>query len=119
MTSLHLVAARLSQSQRLGLLLQVEVVGDNSPLAAVTIVAFFLSVVLAAFVTYRFARGYLRTRRRPLLYLTVGLLLLAPLPMFLRLVFGNIESVTGTERRILVTASKFCGLLVILGVVYR
>lgn len=111
--------AQFAGGKQVGLLFQVEAVGDNIALAAVTITAFFLSVVLAAFVTYRFARGYLRTRRRPLLYLTVGLLLLAPLPMFLRLVFGNIESVTGTERRILVTASKFCGLLVILGVVYR
>ncbi|SDF55831.1 hypothetical protein SAMN04488067_105190 [Halorubrum xinjiangense] len=119
MTPIHLTVAELVEAEQSALPAQVELVGDNAALAAVTIVAFFLSVVLAAFVTYRFARGYLRTRRRPLLYLTVGLLLLAPLPMFLRLAFGNIESVTGTERRILVTASKFCGLLVILGVVYR
>ena len=119
MISSCLTVARFAGAEQSALPLQVEVVGDNAALAAVTIVAFFLSVVLAAFVTYRFARGYLRTRRRPLLYLTVGLLLLAPLPMFLRVAFGNIGSVTGTERRILVTASKFCGLLVILGVVYR
>jgi len=119
MTACCLTPARLARADPPTLLAQVEIVGDNTALAAVTIAAFFVSVVLAAFVTYRFARGYLRTRRRPLLYLTVGLLLLAPLPMFLRLAFGNIESVTGTERRILVTASKFCGLLVILGVVYR
>lgn len=98
---------------------QVEVVGGTPTLAAVTVAAFFLTVLLAVFVTYRFARGYLRTRRRPLLYLTVGLLLLAPLPMFLRLAFGNVVPVTATERTILVTASKLCGLLVILGVVYR
>ncbi len=119
MTACCLSPARLARADPPTLLTQVEIVGDNTALAAVTIAAFFVSVVLAAFVTYRFARGYLRTRRRPLLYLTVGLLLLAPLPMFLRIAFGNIESVTGTERRILVTASKFCGLLVILGVVYR
>jgi hypothetical protein len=115
----YLSVAQSAGGRRETLLLQVEVVGDNVALAAVTIAAFFLSVVLAAFVTYRFARGYLRTRRRPLLYLTVGLPLLAPLPMFLRLAFGNIESVTRTERRIPVTASKFYGLLVVLGVVYR
>jgi len=119
MTACCLTVTQLAQADPSTLLTQIEVVGDNAALAAVTIAAFFVSVVLAAFVTHRFARGYLRTRRRPLLYLTVGLLLLAPLPMFLRLAFGNIESVTGTERRILVTASKFCGLLVILGVVYR
>lgn len=119
MTSSRLTVTRFVGADPSVRPLQVEVVGDDVALAVVTVAAFLLSVVLAAFVTYRFARGYLRTRQRPLLYLTVGLLLLAPLPMFLRVAFGNIESVTGTERRILVTASKFCGLLVILGVVYR
>lgn len=119
MTPLQFITAELARSRQSVLPVQVEVVGDNAALAAATIVAFFLSVLLAVFVTYRFARGYLRTRQRPLLYLTVGLLLLAPLPMFLRLAFGNVGSVTGTERTVLVTASKFCGLLVILGVVYR
>ncbi|OYR82616.1 hypothetical protein Z052_14885 [Halorubrum sp. C191] len=100
--------------------IQVDVVGGGGGgLAAITIAAFFLSVLLAVFVTYRFARGYLRTRRRPLLFLTLGLLLLAPLPMFLRLASGNVAWVTATERTVVVTASKLCGLLLILGVVYR
>ncbi|ELZ39837.1 MULTISPECIES: hypothetical protein [Halorubrum] len=98
---------------------QVEAVGGGVPLAAVTVAAFFVSVLLAVFVTYRFARGYLRTRRRPLLYLTLGLLLLAPLPMFLRLALGNVGEVSATERTVAVTASKLCGLLVVLGVVHR
>ena len=99
--------------------IQVDVVGGAAGLAAITIAAFFLSVLLAVFVTYRFARGYLRTRRRPLLFLTLGLLLLAPLPMFLRLAFGNVAWVTATERTVVVTASKLCGLLLVLGVVHR
>jgi hypothetical protein len=98
---------------------QVEAVGGGAALAVLTIAAFFLSVLLAVFVTYRFARGYLRTRRRPLLFLTLGLLLLAPLPMFLRLAFGNVAWVTATERTVVVTASKLCGLLLVLGVVHR
>jgi hypothetical protein len=99
--------------------LQVRGVGGSTPVAVVTVAAFFLTLVLAVFVTYRYARGYLRTRRRPLLYLTVGLLLLAPLPMFLRVAFGNVGGVGTAERTLVVTASKLCGLLVILGVVYR
>ena len=98
---------------------QVEAVGGSAALATVTVAAFFLSVLLAVYVTYRFARGYLRTRRRPLLVLTLGLLLLAPLPMFLRLAFGNVAWVTATERTVVVTASKLCGLLLVLGVVHR
>ncbi|QKG91323.1 hypothetical protein HPS36_00145 [Halorubrum salinarum] len=104
---------------RSSLAAQVDVVGGGAGLAATTIAAFFLSVLLAVFVTYRFARGYLRTRRRPLLFLTLGLLLLAPLPMFLRLAFGNVAWVTATERTVVVTASKLCGLLLVLGVVHR
>ncbi|ESS06391.1 MAG: hypothetical protein A07HB70_01110 [uncultured archaeon A07HB70] len=98
---------------------QVDAVGGSPALAAVTVAAFGLTVLLAVFVTYRFARGYLRTRRRPMLYLTVGLLLLAPLPMFLRLLLGNVALVTDAGRTLVVTASKLCGLVVILGVVYR
>jgi hypothetical protein len=98
---------------------QVDVVGGGAGLAAITIAAFLLSVLLAVFVTYRFARGYLRTRRRPLLFLTLGLLLLAPLPMFFRLAFGNVAWVTATERTVVVTASKLFGLLLVLGVVHR
>ncbi|MDB2245670.1 hypothetical protein PM076_04600 [Halorubrum ezzemoulense] len=109
----------LSVIGRQSLPIQVDVVGGGGGLAAITIAAFFLSVLLAVFVTYRFARGYLRTRRRPLLFLTLGLLLLAPLPMFLRLASGNVAWVTATERTVVVTASKLCGLLLILGVVYR
>ncbi|WP_241991775.1 hypothetical protein [Halorubrum sp. SS7] len=104
---------------RSNLAAQVDVVGGGAGLAAITIAAFFLSVLLAVFVTYRFARGYFRTRRRPLLFLTLGLLLLAPLPMFLRLAFGNVAWVTATERTVVVTASKLCGLLLVLGVVHR
>jgi hypothetical protein len=109
----------LSAVGRPSLAAQVDAVGGNAALATVTIAAFFLSVLLAVFVTYRFARGYLRTRRRPLLFLTLGLLLLAPLPMFLRLAFGNVAWVTATERTVVVTASKLCGLLLVLGVVHR
>jgi hypothetical protein len=39
--------------------------------------------------------------------------------MFLRLAFGNVAWVTATERTVVVTASKLCGLLLVLGVVHR
>jgi hypothetical protein len=98
---------------------QVDAVGGSTPVAVAVVVAFFVAIVLSVVVTYRYARGYLRTRQRPLLYLAVGLLLLAPAPMFLRLVLGNVAVVTSTERTLVVTVSKLCGLLVILSVVHR
>jgi hypothetical protein len=98
---------------------QLDAVGGTTLTAVAAIVAFFVAVVLSVAVTYRYARGYLRTRQRPLLYLTVGMLLLAPAPMFVRLLLGNVPVVTPTERTLVVTASKLCGLLVILTVVHR
>lgn len=98
---------------------QVDAVGGTTPIAIAAVLAFFVALALSVAVTYRYARGYLRTRQRPLLYLTVGLLLLAPAPMFARLVLGNVAVVTSAERTLVVTASKLCGLLVILSVVHR
>lgn len=99
--------------------LQVEFVGGAAPTAVAAIVVFLAAVVLSVAVTYRYARGYLRTRQRPLLYLTAGMLLLAPAPMFLRLVLGNASALSTDARTLAVTVSKLCGLLVILSVVYR
>jgi hypothetical protein len=102
-----------------GALAQVDAVGGAPPTALAAIVVFFVAVVLSVLVTYRYAKGYLRTRQRPLLVLTAGMLLLAPAPMFIRLVLGNVAVVTGTERTLIVTVSKLCGLLAILSVVSR
>jgi len=102
-----------------GVYAQVDVVGGAAPTAIAAIVVFFVAVVLSVVVTYRYAKGYLQTRQRPMLYLTVGMLLLAPAPMFIRLVVGNVPVVTATERTFVVTVSKLCGLLAILAVVHR
>jgi hypothetical protein len=98
---------------------QVEFVGGAAPTAIAAIAVFLVAVVLSVVVTYRYATGYLRTRQRPLLYLTVGMLLLAPAPMFLRLLLGNVAVLSTDARTLAVTVSKLCGLLVILAVVYR
>ncbi|MFC6940305.1 hypothetical protein ACFQE8_10075 [Salinirubellus sp. GCM10025818] len=102
-----------------GAVAQVDTIGGSTPTAVAAVVVFFVALGLSVLVTYRYARGYLRTRRRPLLHLTVGLLLLAPAPMFVRLVLGNVAVATATERTFVVTVSKLCGLLVILSVVHR
>lgn len=104
---------------QVGATAQLDVVGGEPATALAAVLAFFVAIVLSVVVTYRYAKGYLRTRRRPLLYLTVGLLLLAPAPMFARLVLGNLDAVTATERTLVVNVSKLCGLLVVLTVVHR
>ncbi|MFB6250490.1 MAG: hypothetical protein ABEI27_02180 [Halobellus sp.] len=98
---------------------QIDVVGGAAPTAILAILVFFVAVVLSVLVTYRYAAGYLQTRERPLLFLTVGMLLLAPAPMFLRLVLGNAPVLGATERAFVVNVSKLCGLLVILTVVHK
>jgi hypothetical protein len=107
-----------AQTGAVGVPAQIETVGGAAPTAVAAILVFLVAVVLSVVVTYRYARGYLRTRQRPLLVLTAGMLLLAPAPMFIRLVLGNVAVVTGTERTLVVTVSRLCGLLAILSVVH-
>ncbi|WP_276259218.1 hypothetical protein [Haloglomus litoreum] len=112
------VSGAPARLETVGVPAQVEAVGGAAPTAVAAILVFLVAVVLSVAVTYRYARGYLRTRQRPLLVLTVGMLLLAPAPMFIRLLLGNVAVVTGTERTLIVTVSRLCGLLAILSVVH-
>jgi hypothetical protein len=45
--------------------------------------------------------------------------LLAPAPMFIRLLLGNVPVAGPTTRRLVTSTSELCGLLAILWVVYR
>ncbi|WP_436346713.1 DUF7521 family protein [Natronorubrum sp. FCH18a] len=98
--------------------LAVTVEGGSTPVVLAAIVTFFAATVLAVLVTYRFVEGYRRTRARPILLLAVGMFLLAPAPMFVRLLAGNLEAVPLAAQLLLTTLSELCGLLVILYVVY-
>lgn len=98
--------------------LQVSVEGGATPVVLAAIVAFFAATVLAVLVTYRFVEGYRRTKARPFFLLAVGMFLLAPAPMFVRLLAGNVEAVPLSAQLLLSTLSELCGLLVILYVVY-
>ncbi|MFB6081282.1 MAG: hypothetical protein ABEJ67_00540 [Halanaeroarchaeum sp.] len=108
------IAASLS-----GPLAQVSGVGGSPLVSVAALLAFFAAVVLAVLVTYRVAMGYRESGRRPLLLLAVGLFLLAPAPMFIRLVTGNVALLAPPERSLVVTTSKLLGLLVVLAVVHR
>lgn len=100
-------------------LLQVTVEGGATATTVAALVTFLLATVLAVLVTYRFLQGYYRSRSRPILLLAVGLFLLAPAPMFIRLVAGNVLAVAPPVRVLSTTAVEAAGLLVILGVIYR
>ena len=99
--------------------LQVTVEGGGTATGIVALVTFLVATVLALLVTYRFLQGYLRSRSKPILLLAVGMFLLAPAPMFLRLVAGNVLTVTTPVRVLSTTAVEAMGLIVILAVIYR
>ena len=99
--------------------LQVAVESSATVTSIVALVTFLLATVLAVLVTYRFLQGYLRSRSRPILLLAIGMFLLAPAPMLLRLVVGNVLTVASPVRVLSTTAVEAMGLLVILAVIYR
>ena len=102
-----------------GVPLQVTVEGGSTATGVAALVTFLVATALAVLVTYRFLRGYLRSRSRPILLLAVGMFLLAPAPMLLRLAAGNVLTVATSVRVLSTTAVEAMGLLVILAVVYR
>lgn len=100
-------------------LLQVTVEGGATATAIAALVTFLVATVLAVLVTYRFLQGYLRSRSKPILLLAIGMFLLAPAPMLLRLAAGNVLTVATPVRVLSTTAVEAMGLLVILAVIYR
>ncbi|QRV16641.1 hypothetical protein JMJ58_07150 [Haloterrigena salifodinae] len=96
----------------------VDSVGGSTPVVLAAIVTFLVATVLAVLVTYRFVEGYRRTKARPILWLAVGMFLLAPGPMFLRLLAGNVAAIPLSAQLLVTTLSELCGLLAILYAVY-
>jgi hypothetical protein len=99
-------------------LLQVTVEGGTTVTTVAALVTFFVATVLAVLVTYRFLQGYFRSRSTPILLLAVGMFLLAPAPLFIRLIAGNVLAVAPPIRVLSTTMVEAAGLLVILGVIY-
>ena len=117
-SELAMWAPALEVSTLASLPLQVDVEGGSTPVVLAAVVTFFVATVLAVLVTYRFVEGYRRTRARPILLLAVGMFLLAPAPMFVRLLAGNVAAVPVSAQLLLTTLSELSGLLVILYAVY-
>ncbi|NUB90538.1 hypothetical protein HTZ84_15300 [Haloterrigena sp. SYSU A558-1] len=113
-TSLALESSSTSQPGQVS----VDSVGGSTPVVLAAIVTFLVATVLAVLVTYRFVEGYRRTKARPILWLAVGMFLLAPGPMFLRLLAGNVAAIPLSAQLLVTTLSELCGLLAILYAVY-
>jgi tellurite resistance protein TehA-like permease len=98
---------------------QLTATGGGPIIVAFAIVLFLVAIILSILVTVKYAKGYFETRNRPVLFLAVGMVFLAPLPMFLQLILGNAKLVSVDLRQFIVTLSKLIGLLLILKVVHR
>ncbi len=103
---------------RAPLQVETDVEGGETLVVLAAIVTFFIALGLAVLVTYRFVEGYRRTRRRPILLLAIGMFLLAPAPMFIRLLVGNIDPLPLSIQLLATTLSELCGLLILLYVIY-
>lgn len=95
------------------------VVGGSTPVALAAIVTFFLAVGLSILVTYRVVEGYRQTRKRPFLFIALGIFFLAPAPMLLRFLLVNATLVEPTTRALLASGSELLGLAFILYTVYE
>lgn len=116
--SLPSTTALLPTPQTIQILQQVDVEGGSPVVVLAALVTFLIATVLAVAVTYRFVEGYRQTRARPILLLAIGMFLLAPAPMFIRLLVGNVAAIPLSVQLLTTTLSELCGLLVILYVVY-
>ena len=112
------ILASVPTPRLLHVLQQVEVEGGSPLVVLAALLTFLIATVLAVLVTYRFVEGYRRTQARPILLLAIGLFLLAPAPMFIRLLVGNVDAIPLSAQLLATTLSELCGLLVILYVVY-
>jgi len=97
---------------------QIETTGGSVVVGVAAFATFFVALVLSVLVTYQCVRGYRQSRRRPMLFLAVGVFLLASAPLFLRLLLGNLHSITPATRIFVVAVTELTGLLTILYVVY-
>lgn len=96
----------------------VTVTGGSPLLVLAAFLLLGAASVLSVLVTYRLARGYLRTGTRPMLYLAVGIFLLTVSPTAIRLVFTNVAAAPA-DRTLVASASELLGLLVILYTIHR
>jgi hypothetical protein len=97
---------------------QITVEGGTTVVGLLALAAFFVATILSVLVTYRFVQGYRRSRAMPILFLAVGMFLLAPAPMFVRFVVGNVVAVPSAVRILTTSLLESAGLLTILVVVY-
>jgi hypothetical protein len=103
----------------LDVLLQLRSPSSEPVVALTAVVLTLLSIGLSVAVAVVLFRGYRRGPGRPgMLYLALGLVLLATVPELLRITLPTLTSVDAVGRSVVVSASELVGLGLILWAVY-
>ena len=121
LTSTVFALALVSQvgpgSQFAGVALQIAEAPDT-PRLAVVVGTFLLTAILGVLIAYRAYQGYRRNRSKPMLYLTVGLILVTAVPPLLSLTLSNLTALEGWLIVLAMGLSQICGLTSILYSLY-
>jgi hypothetical protein len=100
-----------------GVVLQT-VTGGSGAVVVLALAGLLVAAGLSLVVVYKLFEGYRRNGTRPMLALAVGLVLLVTGPIFLRLAFANLVTVSPAARSLATTASELLGLAAIMYAIY-
>lgn len=87
-------------------------------LAVLTFLGLAVATALALVITYQAIRGYRGSGNRGLLFLALGIVLLAAVPILVRIVLVNATTVSPELRSVVTTTSELAGLAAILYAIY-
>jgi len=94
------------------------VTGGGATIAIAVLVGQATAFAIACWVAKRAYDGYRDARRRPLLWLALGIALLAAVPTSIRFLLPTLFSASSLATTVLATASEIAGLTAILYTVY-
>ncbi|MFD1565414.1 hypothetical protein ACFR99_17905 [Haloarchaeobius amylolyticus] len=94
------------------------VTGGNASIAIAVFVGQAIAFVIACWIAKRAYDGYREARRPPLLWLALGIALLAAVPTAVRFLLPTLVGASSLTTTVLATASEIAGLTAILYTVY-
>lgn len=92
--------------------------GGSQSAAALVFVGRTIAFAIACWIAWRTYRGYERVRAPALLWLALGIALLAAVPTMVRFLIPTVTDATPLTTTLLATSSEIAGLLAILYAVY-
>ncbi|WP_226482330.1 hypothetical protein [Natrinema amylolyticum] len=96
----------------------VESEGGATTVAIAVFVGQLVAFAIACWIAKRTYDGYRESRRRPLLWLAIGIALLAAVPTILRFLLPTVVGASSVTTTVLASLSEVAGLTAILYTVY-